>query len=163
MIDTKPKYFNSPQTLPTWNYFEILESGDLRFLLILNDYTELPEIEDKTELENIYTNKILYRMPAGSFELKLQRELLELCTLECKVEIGEERTAKVFLERQKRKVNNLLKDSNGTTSHNLNDEVVNIEMILNNNIDVLTCPVAKFMSYRKQAIKKNEALRKRNG
>jgi len=46
------KFYRSIDQLPLFNYSKIVETNDLRFLLVLPDYFELPVIADK-ELQEL--------------------------------------------------------------------------------------------------------------
>lgn len=48
------KYFKSIDFLPIFNFFKVMETGDKRFLLKIEDYESLPEIEDITFLNKVW-------------------------------------------------------------------------------------------------------------
>lgn len=48
------KYFRSIDFLPIFNFFKVMETGDKRFLLKIEDYESLPEIEDITFLNKVW-------------------------------------------------------------------------------------------------------------
>jgi hypothetical protein len=52
---TTKKYFQKYELIPVWNFFKIIETQDLRYLLILDDYNELPKIDVDIQIWlNIY-------------------------------------------------------------------------------------------------------------
>ena len=155
------KYYKLPDTLPAWNYFKILETGDPRYLLILEDYFSLPADVNIELLSNAYL-EIMFAMPEGSYDLSFKREELQLAKLKNKaISIGGKYDT--LANVQENKVKRLIKeleDNNKTTVFNINDEIITIEGILNLTIDPMICSISKFISYRKRANEKNEALRK---
>ncbi len=170
MIGTKSKYYNSPKTLPTWNYYEISRTGDLRYLLNIDDYSELPEKFDKELLTNVYLNRILYEMPPDSFHLEMIREEYQLSLYENKVEIGEDVAALVFFKRQQNKIKRLKEASKNNNSFNLEERVLDLEEIFEwkLKIDTMTLPISKFKGLENKAIKKIKRIeqqqkKRRNG
>jgi len=49
------KYYKSIDFLPIYHFFKVIESNDKRYILKLEDYSELPEIENLEFLENAWT------------------------------------------------------------------------------------------------------------
>ena len=93
------RYFKTIDTVPAWNYFKAKEQQDTRFLLKLEDYEDLPEV-------NALEQKILddtfeqLTIDIADFELKLSRKTFNLFQLTL-------RAAK--LEAEMEQVNNILR------------------------------------------------------
>ena len=154
------KHYTLPSTLPAWNYFKIMETNDIRYLLKLDDYSDLPADCDLDELGKIFES-IIYAMPEGSFDLTLKIEELELAKLENKAARELAPKYETLAQIQRNKIKNLIKEINekGDVKFNLEDEIINIELILNVTIDIMTCSISKYMSYRKAATKRNAAIK----
>lgn len=75
-IKVKHKHYSSIETLPIWNLHKIQETGDLRHLLILEDYTYLPENIDMYNLSIIYSQIV---MQFEELDLKIQSLFADLC------------------------------------------------------------------------------------
>jgi len=70
------KIYNDTETLPIWNLSKLQETGDLRYLLILDQYSQLPKINMKTyELLTKKYNTILSQI--DNLDLRLQYLFLE--------------------------------------------------------------------------------------
>src|SRR6056297_546611 len=62
------KFYRSIDTLPIWNYDKWLNSDDARYLLKIEDYDQLPEVNKKT-LSDIENTAIDIYYQASEFEL----------------------------------------------------------------------------------------------
>ena len=51
--------YTSPVTLPIWNWWQVDEKKDLRYLFILNDYSKLPKLNGYRKLQLAYHYKEL--------------------------------------------------------------------------------------------------------
>lgn len=67
------RYYNSRDTVILWNYEKFQKENDIRYLLILDDYNDLPEINDKN-LEKLTqaSKNIIYQAEDGTYDLSLE-------------------------------------------------------------------------------------------
>jgi hypothetical protein len=68
----KHKYYKSIEVLPVWNLYKVQKTGDLRYLLILDDYINLPKVN--IDLSEVYQNILLQ---FEELDLKVQSMYLE--------------------------------------------------------------------------------------
>jgi len=66
------KFYRSIDTLPIWNYDKWLNSDDARYLLKIDDYDQLPEVNKKT-LSEIDNTAIDIYYQASEFELETSK------------------------------------------------------------------------------------------
>ncbi len=71
------RYYLSIDTLPLWNYIKIIDSGDIRYLIILDYYDVLPDVQVPQE----YWNNILAEYFEASDSQKSKNYVSELSNI----------------------------------------------------------------------------------
>lgn len=68
------KLYNHIDRLPTWNYYEVIKQKDLRYLIVTDDYTNIPEIEkaDAMRMSDIW-NELNFQFGEGSINMNVLR------------------------------------------------------------------------------------------
>ena len=159
------KHFNSPDTLPTYNYFKLIETGNPAYLLKTNTPSDLNAKQIKFLKNNgkRIWNYIKNNMPPGSFNNKIAREELQLAKYR---NLAIRNVAPRFATQAKiqEKLVARLKEKQQAESENktfeLNREIITIETVLGVNINPRKCSISKYMSYRKLTTEKNEAIQR---
>lgn len=159
------KVYKNIRLLPLLNYLLIMEHDDIRYLLILDNYNELPNISEKCKkkLQKIYSD-IIFEMPADTINNDIFIQLLELEKKKFEFYIAsdtEKKILKTIYNIELKKLEQLLKKHNKQKSIDISQEIVNIEMILNIYIDREKTSLYTYFQYRKQALLKIKELKKR--
>ena len=152
------KFYSTPETLPLYNWLKIQETNDFRYLLKLSDYDILPDKYNVIRLTKAY-QELLYKMPSNSFDLEIVRKTNNVLQLES-LAVSDGGRFLTTSKIERKKLERLIEEKSQITkkSDNIYDEINNIEQILGlkNNIDIYTCSVIKYISYRTQASNKNK-------
>lgn len=95
----KYRIYKTIDTCPAWNYYKAAENGDNRFLLELNNYDELPDVDARTLMElGLAFDKL--SLDIADFELRLSRRSYNLFQLTLRA---------TKLEAEQNQVNNIIK------------------------------------------------------
>ena len=144
------KYYTSINTCPLINYINATESNDMRYLLILDSYDDLPKIDNvqKSELSNTYL-QLISQFPEDSFDNELSRRILKVKLMKYDMIANDKKHLKAIIDIENDKIN---KEQGKKSESKLDyyDEVTQIEILLKITIDLHKTTLRKFFSYRKQ-------------
>jgi len=143
--------------LPIWNFWEVVEKNELRYLLKLKDYEQLPECTEE-QLHELY--ELWSELDYQYFEyfgiedkylnrLKLEKSII---MLEIDVALGKNTLSIVRLRQQKR----VLAELNESSEEGLKplDMLINVEKFMGFHLKPEQISVKKFYSYVKNMVKK---------
>lgn len=137
------------ELLPLFNWIQVLKNNDLRYLIVLEDYNELPKVEDQSILESNWDN--------------IQSQIIDL--------VGISESTLYILERQKEIVrlrlemfetgdignmpfiNKYLKELHKYTAQNTvvnwEEKIAEVELFFKFQIDIQKTSVSRFLTYLK--------------
>jgi len=149
------KTYTHIDNFPLYNYIQISETNDLRFLLVLSDYYELPEIakEEIEKLELLWLNlndEILEYTGVPSDFKEVMRLKKSIALLKVKQMTTDDRSIETLIELKEKELSNM----KPVTKQSIEENVINLELILKKDINVQTTSVKKYYSYIKY-LKKN--------
>jgi len=151
------KIYNSIDNLNLYCYGKILETNDLRYLLVLDDYFELPEIKEKeyNELFKIWENinDEIVELTGISEDYKEQFRLRKsIALLKVDMIVNENKSLQTLIEIKEMELLNL-QPKNKTS---IDESIISIESILKIQINDKKTSTKKYFSYIKFINKKHE-------
>lgn len=147
-MKTEYKIYNHIDNFPLHNYIQISETNDLRYLLVLPDYFELPEIDKKTDnklneiWENINDEIIEYTGIPNDFKeiLKVKKAI---ALMKVKLMMTNDRSLETLIELKERELINIFPKQ----KQDINESIIALELILKLQIDIYKTSVKKYFSY----------------
>lgn len=152
------KTYDNLNDLPIWHFYQVLEHTDTRYLLILDDYNKLPNINAKKQAELAFlwaefdTEYLTYFGIDDKFKDRL---LLEKTILLLSIDYALNKSA-ISKSRLMQKKQMLERISGNKKSIKLTEILVNIEKFLGFQLDPKTLSVIKFYSYIQMMEKQQE-------
>lgn len=157
------KIYKSLDILPIWNYNMICEKNDVRYLLVLDDYNDLPE---KCNIEKCYEiwDKLIYDFDYLDLSLEFAEKQVLIKELEYSLNPENKilKTEIAIKQKEYERLKKLREKNLKKNTQTFNDKIANIEIILGIKIDVYKDSVKRFFAYEKQAISKIEYFEKYN-
>jgi hypothetical protein len=142
------KCYRNIDELPVWNFLRILKTEDVRYLMVLEDYYQLPSIEDMSELNEIWdevSGQIIdiNGINEDTQELfRLQKEIiLGYINIHSTGDIGELTSLKIMQKRLER--------LSATSNKKVDFEtlIVDMEVEFKMQFDLTKMTVSKFYKY----------------
>jgi hypothetical protein len=152
--------YKSIEFLPIYNFYKIMDTNDLRYLLVLDNYFELPEYnEDLTNIWEEIRNQLMTSQEIDDVLKRILSLMIEIEELKIDLEIFSDRSAQTWIELKEMKLESLMKDFNKNETSDFYDKVANIENHFKRNIDIFKTPVKLFFAYIKQYNQEMQALK----
>lgn len=153
--DIKYKYYNNIDILPLYNYRKVIEEGEKRYLLKLDDYNDLPNV-NQSQIEALWEaiqDQIIDSFGISDKFKQLLRLENEILRLKLKAAIEEDRSLLTIAEVKEMQLKKNIEAQEKTVS--IDDMIIAIELRLKISINELTTTVKKFYKYL-QLISKNK-------
>jgi len=147
--DIKYKCYNNIDTLPLYNYKKIIEEGEKRYLLILNDYTELPNVKEN-EIQALWEaiqNQLIDTFGISEKYKELLKLENQILRIRLRAAIEEDRNLLTIAEVKEMQLKKNIEAQEKTVS--IDDMIIAIELRLKISINELTTTVKKFYNYLK--------------
>jgi hypothetical protein len=148
------KKYNSIDTLPIFNFSKVSEEKDLRYLLVLEDYFELPKVSDK-EYKDLFDvweriNDDIIDFNGVSDEYKsIMRMRKSIALLKVEMITKDDKGLETIIELKERE----LLQAYPTNKQDIDESIFLIESHLKVSINIFTCTVKKYYGYIKFIIK----------
>lgn len=144
------KIYKSIDTLNLYCYSKIIETEDLRYLIIQSDYFELPTITDKeyAELFKVWEkiNDEIIDYTGISEEYKsIMRMKKSIALLKVEKITTGDKSIDNIIELKERELKNMYPKQ----KQNIDESIILIENITKVPIDIMKCSVKKYFSYIK--------------
>ena len=154
-----PKYYRSIENLPQWNFDKILNTDDLRYLLVLDDYFDMDSVAIPKTLDlNAVWIKIFdeYIQTFGLSEAfqKKQRQKIKIAKLKLEMVLKENWGIEAIIRNEEKKLESE-SEGNDITMEEL---TAHIEKSRKMPIDIMKVSVKMFNTYL--AIMKKENKKK---
>jgi hypothetical protein len=151
------KYFTGIDTLPLYNYSKVSEDNDLRYLLILQDYFELPVISEK-EMQQLFEvwekiNDEIIDFNGINIEYKaILRMQKSIALLKCEMITTGDKSIENIIKLKEIELLNMYPKTKG----NIEENIITLEVQLKMQIDMRICTVRKYYGYIKFLTKNKE-------
>ena len=147
----KQKTFDSLSTLPIWNFFKIKLSGQLIYLLDIEDHSEV--IVKKEDLSDLY--KFWEKLEAEFItRFAMNQEFINRCLIEKSIlllKLEELTSSDPFIKNRIKAEEMKLENEEGVkTDFDIDKTVGHVEKFMGFQIDVFKTPIAKLYSYINQ-------------
>ena len=143
------KYFRTIEDLPIWNFEKVSETGDIRYILKLEDYFELPEEGfNPDDLVRVYvkvSDDLFDNFGIDDRTITKMIEEKDLLMLKLRWLSGE-RTVKAIHDI-KNKIVQERESQKGPTKQSFNERIVMLESYFKKDFDVYKMSVSKFYTY----------------
>ena len=153
------KYYKHIDFLPMFNYVYVNKTGDLRWLLKLENYDELPEInqdltDELSKLWDEYQFQIIDVFGLSDVEeITLERQK-ELTILVNEYMITDDKSLVGFIKKKQKELKTLKANKVET---DIEEQVGHIEKFMTFQIDLEKTSVSRYLNYVKIMKKKNDA------
>ena len=143
------KFYRTIEELPIWNYNKVSESGDVRYLLRLDDYFELPdkgfELKELAQTFVDIADELFERFGVDEIAITSMIEEKDILMMKLKWLAGE----KIF--RTSYKIKKKVRDDRqamvGDKKQTFDERIVMLESYFKKDFDVYKMSVAKFYTY----------------
>jgi len=154
----KLKTYSEIDALPLFNYSKVSENNDLRYLLVLSDYFELPEISEKEykELFEVWEriNDEVIDFNGVNAEYKaILRMQKSIALLKVEMIITGDKSIENIIKLKEIELLNMYPKQKATIEEN----IIVLEIQLKMQIDSKVCTVKKYYSYIKYLTKNKAA------
>ncbi len=152
------KIYQNIDSLPLYNYSKVSEENELRYLLVLPDYFELPKISEK-EMKQLFevwekiNDEIIDFVGISSDFKQILRAKKSIALLKCRLIDTGDRSLETLIEIQERQLLNLYPKQ----KQNIDENIIAIELQLKMQIDIYKTSTKKYFSYIK-FLTKNKAV-----
>ena len=152
------KFYKNIEHLPVYNFSKVSEANDLRYLLILSDYFELPEISEKEykELFEVWEriNDEVIDFNGVNAEYKaILRMQKSIALLKVEMIITGDKSIENIIKLKEIELLNMYPKQKATIEEN----IIVLEIQLKMQIDSKVCTVKKYYSYIKYLTKNKAA------
>ena len=151
------KYFRTIEDLPIWNFEKVSETGDIRYILKLEDYFELPEEGfDPDTLVDVFikvSDDLFDNFGVDDKAITKMIEEKDLLILKLRWLSGERTMKAIF--NIKNKIVEERESQKGPTKQSFNERIVMLESYFKKDFDVYKMSVSKFYTYLKLYKKAN--------
>ena len=156
------KHYTDIELCPIWNFNKVDETDDARYLLILDNYNELPELNDKVfaVLEQAYID-ILYQFPKNSINMDTIKLRYQLSKLNLKYSMYNHPADKVQIDKIEFLLQNQSKEGG---NNDFFAEIIHLQQVTKLKIDIHKDSIKYFLKLReiaKRIIKENKLKDKR--
>jgi len=156
------RYYKTIDTIPIWNLEKINETLDIRYLLKLDDYDELPEKGfDSDEMVKYYgdiSEKLFQMFGLDESFINQARKGKDLLVLQLMVLSGD-KSKKTMLKIKEEEFNG---GKDNTPPATFNEKVVLLEAHFRKDFDVHKMSALKFYTYIQLYKKINATIQKKN-
>ena len=144
------RYYRSIENLPQWNFQKVLQTGDLRFILVLDDYFEIESVKVNKSIDlNTIWEKIFdeYIKEFGLSDsyMRVMRDRRRIALLKCDMIIRGDYGLEAAIRIQEKK----LDDEGNKTEISFEETVAHVEKYRGMAIDVTKVSVKRFNTYLK--------------
>jgi hypothetical protein len=143
------KYFRTIEDLPIWNFEKVSETGDIRYILKLEDYFELPEEGfDPDALVDVFikvSDDLFDNFGVDDKAITKMIEEKDLLILKLRWLSGERTMKAIF--NIKNKIVEERESQKGPTKQSFNERIVMLESYFKKDFDVYKMSVSKFYTY----------------
>lgn len=143
------KYFRTIEDLPIWNFEKVSETGDIRYILKLEDYFELPEEGfDPDTLVDVFikvSDDLFDNFGVDDKAITKMIEEKDLLILKLRWLSGERTMKAIF--NIKNKIVEERESQKGPTKQSFNERIVMLESYFKKDFDVYKMSVSKFYTY----------------
>jgi hypothetical protein len=157
-------YYKHINELPVANWFEIISSGNLCYLLKCDFFESKNKIKELNEAELQILNETFIEMPY-QFE-KVDNDMAELqkdvALLELNYAITEDVRLLNKLRSAKKKIEDIMKSFNSAKSISLIEQTALLITGLKINIDIYSCSTQMWYCYRNMFIEQNKPHKNEN-
>jgi len=145
-----PKTYKTLEDLPAWNFYKIKEKNDVRYLYVMDDYSELPEV-------NNVLNDIWVDVQFEYYDLigltKEEKQLFEIrkdiVILEAELAITQERFLLNKINRKKKELLKMYENKEGVTL-SFEEQIIMLENWRKIPIDSKKITCVRFFTLKKQ-------------
>ena len=143
------KYYKTIEDLPIWNFEKVSETGDIRYILKLEDYFELPEEGfDPDALVDVFikvSDDLFDNFGVDDKAITKMIEEKDLLILKLRWLSGERTMKAIF--NIKNKIVEERESQKGPTKQSFNERIVMLESYFKKDFDVYKMSVSKFYTY----------------
>jgi len=143
------KYFRTIEDLPIWNFEKVSETGDIRYILKLEDYFELPEEGFNPDtLVDVFikvSDDLFDNFGVDDKAITKMIEEKDLLILKLRWLSGERTMKAIF--NIKNKIVEERESQKGPTKQSFNERIVMLESYFKKDFDVYKMSVSKFYTY----------------
>ena len=143
------KYYRTIEDLPIWNFVKINETNDVRYMLKLDDYYDLPKNKiDVDLLIDTYSkiaNDLFLKFGFDEKFVGQKREEKELLIMNLRILSGEKHLSAIL--KIKEKQIDVAKSTIKTKNQSFEEKVVLLESYFKLNFDVYNMSVLRFHTY----------------
>ena len=144
------KHFRNIEELPIWNYTKVNETGDLRYLLCLDDYYDLPNVSDLKQFETLWEDiryQIIDEFGFSHLEQLILQKDKEIEQLKIKLILKKDKKLLTKLKIRQKELVSMLKSNKSEKKQSFEEQVVYLESYFKIPIDIKKMSVKRYFTY----------------